>query len=68
MNYKSFREQFIECKESGDLREEKCNWCGRVLLMCIKHGGQCVSSKCRDERIKQTRSSIMPENYIIREE
>lgn len=61
MNYKSFREQLIKCKENGNLREEKCNWCGKVLLMCVKYGGQCVSSKCRDERTEQT----MPVNYII---
>jgi len=66
MNYKSFREQFIECKENGNLREVKCPWCSKVLLMCMKHVGQCMSSRCRDERTEQT-SSIMPENYIIKE-
>jgi len=53
MSYKSFRKQFIECKENGNLREEKCHWCGKISLMCIKYGGQCISSKCRAERIKE---------------
>lgn len=53
MSYKSFRKQLIECKKDGNLQEEKCGWCGKILLMCTKYGGQCVSSKCKDERIKE---------------
>jgi hypothetical protein len=54
MSYKSFRKQFIECKNDGTLKEEKCFNCGQILLMCMKYGGQCMSSKCRDERSKKT--------------
>lgn len=53
MAYKSFRKQLIECKNNGTLKEEKCNWCGHVLLMCMKYGGQCRSSKCRSERVRE---------------
>ena len=53
MSYKSFRKQFIECKDDGTLKEEKCPRCGQVLLMCMKYGGQCMSSKCRNARIKE---------------
>ena len=51
MTYKSFREQFIECKENGTLMEEKCIRCGHTLLICKKYGGQCSSNKCKRERI-----------------
>jgi hypothetical protein len=52
MKYKSFRTQFIECKESGTLFRENCSH-GHELLMCKRHGGQCMSSKCKDERVKE---------------
>ena len=51
--YKSFRDQYLECKEKGTLKREKCCACSQVLLMCYKHGGMCMSSKCRDDRIKE---------------
>lgn len=49
--YKSFREQFIECRDSGNSFYEDCYGCGHKLIMCKKYGGQCVSKKCRSERI-----------------
>lgn len=51
MHQKSFREQFLECKENGNLIEEECIHCNKKLLLCKKYGGQCRSSKCREERI-----------------
>lgn len=51
MTYKSFRDQYLECKENDTLKEEKCISCSQVLLMCYKHGGMCNSGKCRDARI-----------------
>ena len=53
MSYKSFRKQLIECRDNGTLREEKCSRCGQILLMCTKYSGQCMSSKCRNARIKE---------------
>jgi hypothetical protein len=54
MSYKGFREQFLECKENGNLMEEEhCFRCGQKLLICKKYGGQCISSKCRAERIQE---------------
>jgi hypothetical protein len=52
--YKGFREQFLECGENGNLiRGERCSRCGQELLICKKYGGQCMSIKCRDERITE---------------
>ena len=51
--YKSFRKQFIECKENGTIVEEKCCGCSQVLLICTKYSGQCISSKCKEERITE---------------
>ena len=52
MSYKSFRKQLMECRDDKTLKEEKCPRCGQVLLMCMKYGGQCMSSKCRNARMK----------------
>ena len=49
-DYKSFREQFLECKRNGNLFEEKCIHCDKILLICKKYGGQCISKKCKVER------------------
>jgi len=50
--YKGFREQFLECDANGNLiRDERCPRCGQLLLLCKKYGGQCISSKCRADRI-----------------
>ena len=52
--YIGFREKFLECKENGNLIEdEHCMRCGQKLLICKKYGGQCMSNKCRAERIKE---------------
>lgn len=50
--YKSFRKQLQECTRTENLVKEKCPWCGKILLLCKKYGGQCISSKCREERTK----------------
>jgi len=49
--YKPFSAQVRECTETGNLVKEKCFNCSYTLLMCKKYGGQCVSRKCRDERM-----------------
>jgi hypothetical protein len=51
-NYKPFITQFRECRKDGNLFVERCNACGHELLMCKKYGGQCISSKCKDSRIR----------------
>ena len=51
MSYKSFRSQFLECKENGTLFRKMCPR-GHELLMCKRHGGQCISSKCKNMRVK----------------
>ena len=48
---KPFSLQFCECKRDGTLVHEYCTVCGNMLLMCNRYGGQCRSSKCREERI-----------------
>lgn len=47
----SYREFGIECSKNGTRVEEDCFACSHLLLMCKKYGGQCISSKCRQERI-----------------
>lgn len=49
--YKQFRTQLIECQDSGNLVKEPCVHCGRILLVCKKHGGQCKSQKCLPDRL-----------------
>lgn len=51
--YKPFSLQYRECHDSMDVFLEKCHVCGHELVMCKKHGGQCISSKCREARIKE---------------
>ncbi len=48
--YKSFRLQFIECGKNGTRKEEDCVRCGSPLIMCLKYGGLCISSKCLKDR------------------
>lgn len=50
--YKSYREQAIECRAKKIQFKEHCIWCNREMSMCKKYGGQCKSSKCRDERTR----------------
>lgn len=49
--YERFSDRLRKCTKDGILFEEKCPRCGQILLMCKKHGGQCRSGKCREERI-----------------
>jgi len=51
-SFKPFSMQFRECNENGNLVHEGCNCCGHKLLMCKKYGGQCISSKCKQSRIR----------------
>lgn len=51
-NYKPFSLQFRECNENNTVFLEQCHVCGHELIMCKKYGGQCISSKCEEERIK----------------
>jgi len=51
-DYKPFSLQFRECNENMSAFLEKCHVCGHELIMCKKYGGQCVSRKCKEERIK----------------
>ena len=48
--YKGFGKQLSECRENGILVREYCPHCGRMILICKKHGGQCISRKCKEER------------------
>lgn len=49
--YKSFREQYKECRKNGNLVEtEKCYRCGQFLLICKKYGKLCSSNLCLKER------------------
>lgn len=50
--YKPFSLQLRECTDNMGVFLEKCHVCGHELLMCKKYGGQCRSSKCKKERIK----------------
>ena len=51
-DYKPFSLQYRECHENMNIFLEKCHICGHELIMCKKYGGQCISSKCKEERIK----------------
>lgn len=48
---KSFKTHMIECTANGTLVKEPCPHCSNLLLTCKKYGGNCKSSKCREERI-----------------
>ena len=48
--YKSFSAQMRECRENENLFKEECTKNGHKLIMCKKHGGQCRSYKCLEER------------------
>ena len=54
-HYKSFRTQFLECKEDGNLISVDASTYGNFperLLICIKHKSICHSGVCRHERIE----------------
>lgn len=52
-NFKPFRMQYFQCKESGNLTHEYCHRGGHLLLICKKYGGQCSSKKCREDRLRE---------------
>jgi hypothetical protein len=52
-NYKPFSMQYLECRHNGNLFLESCHCCGEKLIMCKKYGGQCISSRCRADRLKE---------------
>jgi hypothetical protein len=58
LSMKPFSMQIRECKKTGDLYLEMCCHCGQGLLLCKKYGGQCISNKCRDERISAAMEHI----------
>jgi len=51
-NFKPFSLQFNQCRNDGTLFLENCNFCGHKILMCNRYGGQCISSKCKKDRIR----------------
>lgn len=58
-HYKSFREQFLECKKNGNLISINISIYGpkifpENILVCIKYKSVCYSGVCKDERIKKT--------------
>jgi len=52
-NFKPFRMHYLQCKENGNLLHEYCYRNGHLLLICKKHGGQCSSKKCRNDRLRE---------------
>lgn len=59
--YKPFSMQYIECKQTGNLFLESCHCCGDKLLMCKRYGGQCISNKCREDRLKEKPDELSTE-------
>lgn len=63
-NYKSFREQILECRENGNQIEvdvSKYNFFGTKkmvfptkILVCVKYQCVCSSKVCAGERIGET--------------
>ena len=51
-DHKPFSLQMTECKGSGNLYMEDCCHCGDKLLLCKKYGGQCISHKCKNDRVR----------------
>jgi hypothetical protein len=51
LSIKPFSVQIRECKKSGNLYLERCCHCSQTLLICKKYGGQCISHKCKDDRV-----------------
>lgn len=52
IQYRSFRDQFIECHKNGNLIEVKCPYCENILLVCKLYGKTCNSGNCRKDREK----------------
>lgn len=61
INYKSFREQHLECIENGNLVEidiSKYNTFPKIVLTCLKYKCACNSGACRDERITEVNMEV----------
>lgn len=58
LSIKPFSIQIRECKKNGNLYLENCCHCSGTLLICKKYGGQCISSKCRDDRVLEALTHI----------
>ena len=55
MNYeefKTFSQQFRECRANGTAFDEKSWCCGQILIMCNLFCGLCSAAKCRAWRLK----------------
>jgi len=63
-NFKSFRDQLLDCRKDGTLKKEKCIHCSKILLMCYKHGGTCQSKKCLDDRIGEMEEKNKKEHLL----
>jgi hypothetical protein len=50
---KPFGEQYIECKQNGNLIRVECIWCKQENLVCIRHKTYCHSKACCEEREKE---------------
>lgn len=48
-----FRQKFLACRFNGNLKEDKCEHCGSLLLRCTKYGGLCSSNNCKEGRINE---------------
>jgi len=48
--HKSFRKQFLECKEKGNFKILKCDFCSEEIILCKKYHEKCSSSLCKEER------------------
>ena len=60
-NYKPFRKQFIECKESGNLIEidiSSYRTFPKTALVCLKYKSVCHSGVCRNERISEKNEDV----------
>lgn len=47
---RKFSDQVEECESKGWRFFEESNWDNHTLVMCKVYGGQCMSSKCKEER------------------
>lgn len=64
LSIKPFSMQVRECKGNGNLVLEACCHCGKYLLLCKKYGGQCISNKCRDERVTLAKDFLEALNAV----
>jgi hypothetical protein len=60
-NYKSYREQFMKCRENGNLIDVDISAYGvfpKKALVCIKYKCVCHSGVCREERMNKQNDKI----------